>query len=119
MPVLNVSYKPQKISPKFKVGVPPPHSAPAAFSEDHNTPHQAGPSPLTSLSPQGSVRALLHDKIRDAYTHPQFVTDVMKPMQIESIIDQDVSDILASSWRPQVPQLAGFVACQHWTTCFR
>ncbi len=40
---------------------------------------------------QGSVRALLHDKIRDAYTHPQFVTDVMKPMQIESIIDQDVS----------------------------
>ncbi|XP_073678870.1 ATP-binding cassette sub-family E member 1-like [Garra rufa] len=55
VPILNVSYKPQKISPKFK----------------------------------GSVRALLHDKIRDAYTHPQFVTDVMKPMQIESIIDQD------------------------------
>lgn len=39
---------------------------------------------------QGSVRALLHEKIRDAYTHPQFITDVMKPMQIESIIDQDV-----------------------------
>ncbi|XP_046901659.1 ATP-binding cassette sub-family E member 1 [Hypomesus transpacificus] len=59
VPVLNVSYKPQKISPKFK----------------------------------GSVRALLHDKIRDAYTHPQFVTDVMKPMQIESIIDQDVQNL--------------------------
>lgn len=43
------------------------------------------------VSPQGSVRALLHEKIRDAYTHPQFVTDVMKPMQIDSIIDQDVS----------------------------
>lgn len=43
------------------------------------------------VCPQGSVRALLHDKIRDAYTHPQFVTDVMKPMQMESIIDQDVS----------------------------
>ncbi|KAI5609241.1 ATP-binding cassette sub-family E member 1 [Silurus asotus] len=57
VPILNVSYKPQKISPKFK----------------------------------GSVRALLHDKIRDAYTHPQFVTDVMKPMQIESIIDQDAT----------------------------
>ncbi|MGH0165234.1 UNVERIFIED_CONTAM: hypothetical protein FKN15_003347 [Acipenser sinensis] len=55
VPVLNVSYKPQKISPKFK----------------------------------GSVRQLLHEKIRDAYTHPQFVTDVMKPLQIENIIDQD------------------------------
>lgn len=43
-----------------------------------------------SLFVQGSVRALLHEKIRDAYTHPQFITDVMKPMQIESIIDQDV-----------------------------
>lgn len=42
------------------------------------------------LRPQGSVRALLHEKIRDAYTHPQFITDVMKPLQIESIIDQDV-----------------------------
>lgn len=41
---------------------------------------------------QGSVRALLHEKIRDAYTHPQFITDVMKPMQIESIIDQDVRE---------------------------
>ncbi|XP_039606132.1 ATP-binding cassette sub-family E member 1 [Polypterus senegalus] len=59
VPVLNVSYKPQKISPKFK----------------------------------GSVRQLLHEKIRDAYTHPQFVTDVMKPLQIESIIDQDVQNL--------------------------
>ncbi|XP_006629561.1 ATP-binding cassette sub-family E member 1 [Lepisosteus oculatus] len=59
VPVLNVSYKPQKISPKFK----------------------------------GSVRQLLHEKIRDAYTHPQFVTDVMKPMQIDSIIDQDVQNL--------------------------
>ncbi|KAM6972402.1 ATP-binding cassette sub-family E member 1 [Aplochiton taeniatus] len=59
VPVLNVSYKPQKISPKFK----------------------------------GSVRALLHEKIRDSYTHPQFVTDVMKPMLIENIIDQDVQNL--------------------------
>ncbi|XP_041115974.1 ATP-binding cassette sub-family E member 1-like [Polyodon spathula] len=59
VPVLNVSYKPQKISPKFK----------------------------------GSVRQLLHEKIRDAYTHPQFVTDVMKPLQIESVIDQDVQNL--------------------------
>ncbi|TKS93228.1 ATP-binding cassette sub-family E member 1 RNase L inhibitor [Collichthys lucidus] len=47
----------------------------------------------TSLVFKGSVRALLHEKIRDAYTHPQFITDVMKPMQIESIIDQDVQNL--------------------------
>lgn len=45
---------------------------------------------LNFLFEQGSVRQLLHEKIRDAYTHPQFVTDVMKPLQIENIIDQEV-----------------------------
>lgn len=55
-PVLNVSYKPQKISPKSV----------------------------------GSVRQMLHDKIRDAYIHPQFVTDVIKPLQIEQLFDQEV-----------------------------
>ncbi|XP_052796245.1 ATP-binding cassette sub-family E member 1-like [Mya arenaria] len=58
-PVLNVSYKPQKISPKS----------------------------------QGSVRQLLHDRIRDAYIHPQFVTDVMKPLLIECIMDQEVQNL--------------------------
>ena len=42
-----VSYKPQKISPKF----------------------------------QGTVRQLLHNKIRESYIHPQFVTDILKPLQ--------------------------------------
>lgn len=55
---------------------------------------------------QGSVRALLHEKIRDAYTHPQFITDVMKPMQIESIIDQDVREEPSPrsllTWEPQL-----------------
>ena len=58
-PQLNVSYKPQKISPKF----------------------------------QGTVRQLMHKKIRDAYIHPQFVSDVMKPMSIEAIIDNGVQDL--------------------------
>ncbi|KAK7097938.1 ATP-binding cassette sub-family E member 1-like [Littorina saxatilis] len=58
-PVLNVSYKPQKISPRH----------------------------------QGTVRQLLHDRIRDAYIHPQFVTDVIKPMQIEMIMDQEVQNL--------------------------
>ncbi len=59
LPRLNISYKPQKISPKS----------------------------------QGSVRVLLHDKIRDAYIHPQFVADVMKPMKIDEIIDQEVQNL--------------------------
>ncbi|XP_041358103.1 ATP-binding cassette sub-family E member 1-like [Gigantopelta aegis] len=58
-PVLNVSYKPQKISPKHL----------------------------------GTVRQLLHEKIRDAYIHPQFVTDVMKPLDIDNIIDQEVQNL--------------------------
>jgi ATP-binding cassette subfamily E protein 1 len=56
IPKLNMSYKPQKIAPKF----------------------------------EGSVRDLLQKRIRDAYLHPQFVTDVTKPMLIEEIIDQEV-----------------------------
>ncbi|PNT62169.1 ABC transporter E family member 2-like [Brachypodium distachyon] len=59
IPEFNVSYKPQKLSPKF----------------------------------QGSVRQLLHKKIRDSYTHPQFTSDVMKPLQIEQLMDQEVMNL--------------------------
>lgn len=59
MPELNISYKPQKIAPKF----------------------------------QGTVRQLLHKRIRDAYVHPQFISDVMKPMKIDPIIDQEVQNL--------------------------
>jgi ATP-binding cassette subfamily E protein 1 len=59
IPQLNVSYKPQKISPKS----------------------------------QCSVRQLLHDRIRDSYIHPQFVTDVLKPLQIEQLYDQEVQNL--------------------------
>jgi len=58
-PALHVSYKPQKISPKF----------------------------------EGTVRQLLHKRIKDSYLHPQFMTDVTKPLQIESIIDQEVMNL--------------------------
>ncbi|KAK2193101.1 hypothetical protein NP493_17g06014 [Ridgeia piscesae] len=58
-PMLNISYKPQKISPKSR----------------------------------GSVRQLLHEKIRDAYIHPQFVTDVVKPLQVDSLFDQEVQNL--------------------------
>jgi ATP-binding cassette subfamily E protein 1 len=59
VPQLNVSYKPQKISPKF----------------------------------EGTCRQLLHKKIRDAYVHPQFVSDVMKQMSLEVIMDNGVQNL--------------------------
>ncbi|XP_043462079.1 protein Pixie [Leptopilina heterotoma] len=42
---------------------------------------------------QGIVRQLLHDKIREAYLHPQFITDVMKPLRIDDIMDQEVQNL--------------------------
>ncbi|OLY83750.1 ABC transporter E family member 2 [Smittium mucronatum] len=59
VPELNVSYKPQKIAPKFT----------------------------------GTVRMLLLKKIRTMFMHPQFQTDVVKPMKIEDIIDNDVQNL--------------------------
>jgi len=59
VPSLNISYKPQKISPKS----------------------------------QGTTRQLLHEKIREAYIHPQFVADVMRPLRIDDIIDQEVQNL--------------------------
>lgn len=59
VPDLKVSYKPQKISPKF----------------------------------QGTVRELLHKRIRDMYIHPQFISDVMKPLNMDGIIDNGVQNL--------------------------
>jgi ATP-binding cassette subfamily E protein 1 len=56
LPEFNVSYKPQKISPKF----------------------------------ESTVRDLLHKKIRDSYLHPQFISDVIKPLNIEQLMDNQV-----------------------------
>lgn len=59
VPDLNVSYKPQKISPKF----------------------------------QGTVQELLHKRIRNSYIHPQFASDVMKPLMMDNIIDNGVQTL--------------------------
>eukprot|EP00558_Chaetoceros_sp_UNC1202_P005468 CAMPEP_0197240768 /NCGR_PEP_ID=MMETSP1429-20130617/6977_1 /TAXON_ID=49237 /ORGANISM="Chaetoceros sp., Strain UNC1202" /LENGTH=658 /DNA_ID=CAMNT_0042700473 /DNA_START=46 /DNA_END=2022 /DNA_ORIENTATION=+ len=59
VPDLNVSYKPQKISPKF----------------------------------QGTVQELLHKRIRGSYAHPQFMSDVMKPLNMDNIIDNGVQTL--------------------------
>jgi ATP-binding cassette subfamily E protein 1 len=42
---------------------------------------------------QGTVRQLLHKKIRDAYIHPQFVSDVMRPMSMDPIMDNGVQTL--------------------------
>lgn len=59
IPALNVSYKPQKISPRF----------------------------------EGTVRSLLYEKVRDNWMHPQFMTDVTKPMNIDPLLDQEVKHL--------------------------
>jgi ATP-binding cassette subfamily E protein 1 len=42
---------------------------------------------------QGSVRDLLQTKINNAFIHPQFITDVIKPMRIEELLDLDVQNL--------------------------
>lgn len=39
------------------------------------------------------MRQLLHNRIRDSYVHPQFVSDVIKPLQVDSIMDQEVQNL--------------------------
>eukprot|EP01084_Bolivina_argentea_P276756 472305_1 len=59
VPKLHISYKPQKISPRFN----------------------------------GTVRELLHKRIKNSYIHPQFITDVMRPLSIDDIIDNEVQNL--------------------------
>ncbi|KAK6463185.1 P-loop containing nucleoside triphosphate hydrolase protein [Scheffersomyces coipomensis] len=59
MPKLNISFKPQKIAPKFP----------------------------------GTVRQLFFKKIRASFLHPQFQTDVVKPLKIEDILDNEVKTL--------------------------
>lgn len=42
---------------------------------------------------QGTVRQLLHRRIRDTYINPQFCTDVMKPMSIDPIMENGVQEL--------------------------
>lgn len=42
---------------------------------------------------EGSVFELLSNKIRDAFTHPQFNSDVVKPMLIDQIKDHSVQTL--------------------------
>jgi len=42
---------------------------------------------------EGTVRQLLQRKIMESFMHPQFNTDVIKPLSIEGIIDQEVQHL--------------------------
>merc|ERR1712156_439024 len=42
---------------------------------------------------QNTVQHLLHEKIRDFYIHPQFIADVMRPLMINELIDQEVQNL--------------------------
>eukprot|EP01015_Nassula_variabilis_P019377 TRINITY_DN326_c0_g1_i8.p1 TRINITY_DN326_c0_g1~~TRINITY_DN326_c0_g1_i8.p1 ORF type:complete len:541 (-),score=138.97 TRINITY_DN326_c0_g1_i8:9-1631(-) len=42
---------------------------------------------------EGSVRDLLHSKLKDAWLNPQFVSDVTRPLILENILDQDVQKL--------------------------
>lgn len=59
IPELGVSYKPQKISPKF----------------------------------EGTVHQLIMARIRDAAVHPQFISDVIKPLDLPRLFDRQVDKI--------------------------
>lgn len=47
------------------------------------------------ISPKSTntVHQMLHDKIRDAYVHPQFCADVMRPLKIDVLMDQEVQNL--------------------------
>lgn len=59
LPTLNISYKPQKISPKSK----------------------------------GTVRMLFFEKIKEMWCHAHFQTEVVKPLDIEGILDQPLINL--------------------------
>jgi len=48
-----------------------------------------------TISPKfpGTVRMLLLKRIKASFMHPQFQTDVLKPMMLDTILDQDVKTL--------------------------
>merc|ERR1712048_89957 len=46
-----------------------------------------------SMKFQGTVRDLFLAKIRDAFMHPQFQADIVKPMLIDAILDQELQHL--------------------------
>lgn len=68
---------------------------PDSIDEDEDLPecHVSYKPQTISAKFEGSVRELLMNKIRDAFMHPQFQSDVVKPMLIEQIADHGVQTL--------------------------
>lgn len=68
-----------------------------------------------TISPKfpGTVRMLLLKQIRAAFMHPQFQTDVLKPMSLENIMDQDVKTLSGG----ELQRVAITLALGKWS-CF-
>ena len=75
-----------------------PHSSPppSRYTLHTGTAPPARPLPSTfnlQPTPLPQVRELLHKRIRDSYLHPGFQADVMKPLTIEHLMDNEVQTL--------------------------
>ncbi|EOA31932.1 hypothetical protein CARUB_v10015171mg [Capsella rubella] len=71
-----------------------------AFPREEGVEESDMPEFNVSYKPQGiyskrvcTVRQSLLNKIPDAYVQPQFVSDVVKPLQIEQLLDKQISNL--------------------------
>ena len=73
-----------------------------------------------TISPKfpGTVRMLLLKQIRQAFMHPQFQTDVLKPMSLEAIMDQDVKTLSGGELQ-RVAIVLALGNLFHSLTCFK
>ena len=48
-----------------------------------------------TISPKSksTVQKLLQEKIHDSYVHSQFISDVMRPLMIEQLMDKEVANL--------------------------
>lgn len=95
LPEFNVSYKPQKISPKFQGTVRTLLHKKVALRLCLLMRVIAcffiAPGDPTALA--SDPQHLLAYQVRESYLHPQFVSDVIKPLNIEALFDQEVQNL--------------------------
>lgn len=67
--------------------------APDDTSQDIPKLHVSYKPQTISARFEGTVQQLFQTKLRDAYTHPQFITDVIRPLKVEQLYDQFVQNL--------------------------
>ncbi len=85
------------------------------------------PSPANPFTlGMSQVRQLLHTKIKEMYLLPQFAADVMKPLNVDPLLDQEVQNlsgaplccgvlcyaVRSTTWVPHFMQLSEHVGCK-------